>query len=351
MASVNKAIYIGPQNELLATEYSVPYEPSDNQGLVEVQYSGINPADVKHGLHWGMNDHVCGYEFSGKVVKAGKGFPYAVGDDIFGSKKMSLGSEFGAHQDWVLAEGNTLMAKRPSTLPAEAAAVISIAVRTAADALFNLMDIPFPKISNATGPPIKSGILIWGGGSAVGWAAIQLAKAAGVSPIITTASASHHQTLKDLGATHCFDYRDDDVVAKIQAVIDASGQPLKHIFDPVCTQGETSSTSRCDALKTAPDAIYICTIPVRSDKNGWNWCIAVRAWELNLPPPIGHIPANEQWENRLVDTVSWAAENYSRGFRVPNLRVIEGLEEAIEVIKASSEGKISFEKVAIKHPF
>jgi NADPH:quinone reductase-like Zn-dependent oxidoreductase len=350
MASPNKAIYIGSQNELFATEYPDPYEPSDNQGLVEVHYSGINPADVKHGLHFRMNDHVCGYEFSGKVIKAGKGFPYAVGDEIFGSKKMSLGSEFGAHQDWMLAEGNTLMAKRPSTLPKEAAAVMSIAVRTAADALFNILGIPFPEI-NASGTPTKSGILIWGGGSAVGWAAIQLAKAAGVSPIITTASASHHQTLKDLGATHCFDYRDNDVTAKIQTVIDACGQPLKHIFDPVCAQGQSSSTSRCDALKTAPDAIFTGTLPVHSDKNKWVWCLAARAWELNLPPPIGHVPANEQWESRLIDTVSWVAENYGKGFHVPNLRVIEGLKEGIEAIKASGEGKISFEKIAIKHPF
>ncbi|KAF5232143.1 hypothetical protein FANTH_13140 [Fusarium anthophilum] len=346
----NRAIYIGPQNELFTTEYDALYEPGYNQGLVEVHYSGVNPADEKHGHVLGLNDHVCGYEFSGKVVQAGNGFPYAVGDEIFGSKQMSLGSEFGAHQDYLLAEGNTLISKRPSTLPKEAAAVMSLVVRTAADALFNVLGIP-PLNNSSLGMSPNSGILIWGGGSAVGWSAVQLAKAAGLSPIITTASASHHQALKDLGATHCFDYRDDDVIARIQAAIDAAGQPLKHILDAVCTQGQRSSTSLCDALKTAPDATYAGTVPVKSDKNKWVWCLGARAWELRLPPPVGHIPVNKQWESRLVDIVSWAAENYGDGFRIPNIRVVKRPEEGIEVIKASADGKISFEKVAIKHPF
>ncbi|KAJ5055111.1 hypothetical protein J3E72DRAFT_390620 [Bipolaris maydis] len=304
MTSTNKAIYIGPQNELYATEYNNLYEPADNQGLVQVHYSGINPADLKHGIDFRMNDHISGYEFSGTIVKAGPGFPYAVGDEIFGSKRMGLGSEFGAHQDWLLAQGNSLIAKRPPTLPKEAAAVMSIVVRTAADALFNILGIPFAEIK-APGMQTKSGILIWGGGSAVGWAAIQLAKAAGISPIITTASSFHHQTLKDLGATHCFDYRDDDVVTKIQTAIDQSGQPLKFIFDSVCTKGQASSVSRCDALNTAPDAIFTGTLPVRSDKNKWIFCLAARAWDVPLPPPLGPIFANKESESRLIETVSW----------------------------------------------
>ncbi|KAF5614111.1 toxD [Fusarium tjaetaba] len=346
----NRAIYIGPQNELFATEYDAVYEPGNNQGLVEVHYSGVNPAAEKHGIILGLNDHVCGYEFSGKVVQAGNGFPYAVGDEIFGSKQMSLGSEFGAHQDHLLAEGNTLMSKRPSTLPKEAAAVMSLVVRTAADALFNVLGIPPPSNSYSEISP-ESGIVIWGGGSAVGWSAVQLAGAAGLSPIITTASASHHQALKDLGATQCFDYRDDGVVDKIQAAIDAAGQPLKYILDAVCTQGRGSSTSKCDVLKTAPDATYTGTVPVQSSRNKWVWCLGARAWELRLPPPVGHIPADKQWESRLVDIVSWAAENYGDGFRIPNIRVVQRPEEGIEAIKASADGKISFEKVAIKHPF
>lgn len=350
MTSPNKAIYIGPRNELFGTEYDDLYKPDDNQGLVQVHYSGINPADLKHGLAFRMNNHVCGYEFSGKVISAGKGFRYAVGEEVFGSKKMGSGSQFGAHQDWLLAEGNSLIAKRPSTLPKDAAAVISIVVRTAADALFNVLGIPFPKI-NAPGMPTKSGILIWGGGSSVGWAAIQLAKAAGISPIITTASTSHHQILKDLGATHCFDYGDNDVVAKIQTTIDILDQPFKFIFDAVCTEGDTSSTSSCEALKAAPDAIFTGTLPVKSGKHKWIWCLAARAWDLNLPLPIGYVPANEQWESRLIDTLFWVAENYGNGFRVPNLRVIEGFKKGIETIKASGEGKIGFQKAAIKHPF
>ncbi|EMD66834.1 hypothetical protein GGP41_008222 [Bipolaris sorokiniana] len=191
---------------------------------------------------------------------------------------------------------------------------MSIVVRTTADALFNVLGVPFAEIK-ASGMLTKNGILIWGGGNAVGWAAIQLAKAAGISPTISTASSSHHQILRDLGSTNCFDYRDDDVVTKIQIAIDQSGQPLKLIFYSVCTNGQAPSTSRFDAINTASGAIFTGTLLVLSDKNKRIWCLAAQVWDLNLPPPIGSISANKEWELRLIETVSWATENYGKGFR------------------------------------
>ena len=50
---------------------------------------------------------------------------------------------------------------------------------------------------------------------------IQLARIAGFSPIITTASAQHAEYLKSLGATHVFDRNVD--VKTIQA---ASSSPI-----------------------------------------------------------------------------------------------------------------------------
>lgn len=48
--------------------------------------------------------------------------------------------------------------------------------------------------------------MVWGGSTSVGQYAIQLLKLSGYHNIITTASARHHEHLKQLGATKIVDY-------------------------------------------------------------------------------------------------------------------------------------------------
>ncbi|KAH6868921.1 hypothetical protein B0T10DRAFT_534029 [Thelonectria olida] len=338
MAVSNKAIYIDSHNVFSIRDMPT-YQPGNNQALVQVHYSGINPADLKHGLEFGMNESVSGYEFSGTILEAGPGFPYTKGEGVYGSTKMGLGSEFGAHQNLMLVEGNTLIAKRPSTLPSADSATMSIVVRTAADALFNVMEIPFKPLDCPGEEPIQNGILIWGGASGVGAAAIQLAKAAGLDPIITTASTNNHQALKGLGATHLFDYYDNKVVEQIQGVLDVTDQPLKYILDTVCTTGESSSWKQCEALKCPPGAFYVGTLPVTSSKCRWEFCLAARAWELHLPPPIGFVSADPEGESRLVNIVDWVASEYGTAFRIPNVSVIEGANAALEAVRLSGRAR------------
>ncbi|KAK2685634.1 hypothetical protein QWA68_015431 [Fusarium oxysporum] len=349
MTTSNKAIYIDAQNVLSIRDMPT-YHPGKNQALLQVHYSGVNPADLKHGWEFGMNDSVSGYEFSGTILETGPEFPYNKGDDIYGSKKIGLGSEFGAHQNFMLVEGSTLLAKRPSTLPSADSATMSMVVRTAADALFNVMQIPFKALGFPGKGPTQTAVMIWGGASGVGLAAIQLARAAGLDPIITTASRSHHEALLGLGATHCFDYNDSNVVANIQAVLNALNQPLQYIFDTVCTEGELSSWKHCEALKTAPTAYYVCSLPLVGSKCKWEWCVAARAWDLHLLPPIGFTPADHEKEARLVKVTDWVAVEYGKAFSIPNLTVIEEEAAALQAIQMSGEGQVKFKKIAIKHP-
>ncbi|KAK7531226.1 hypothetical protein IWX50DRAFT_620223 [Phyllosticta citricarpa] len=53
-------------------------------------------------------------------------------------------------------------------------------------------------------PADKQGMLVWGGASSIGSAAVQSAKAMGYS-VHATASAKHHGYLESLGATRVFD--------------------------------------------------------------------------------------------------------------------------------------------------
>jgi NADPH:quinone reductase-like Zn-dependent oxidoreductase len=55
--------------------------------------------------------------------------------------------------------------------------------------------------------PQKAGLLIWGASSSVGTSALRLARNIGFK-VFATASPTHHQTLKFLGAFEVFDYHD-----------------------------------------------------------------------------------------------------------------------------------------------
>lgn len=83
----------------------------------------------------------------------------------------------------------------------------------------------------------KESILIWGGSTAVGHHAIQLAALSGLR-VFVTASPSVHADLKKLGAEAAFDYKDPDIVSKVK---DASGDSIKYGLDTVGEQGSTAN--------------------------------------------------------------------------------------------------------------
>jgi NADPH:quinone reductase-like Zn-dependent oxidoreductase len=82
----------------------------------------------------------------------------------------------------------------------------------------------------------KDAILIWGGSTAAGHHAIQLAVLSGLT-VFVTASPAAHEYVKSLGASYCFDYRDEGVVEKIRATEGA--ERLIYGFDTVAEKGST----------------------------------------------------------------------------------------------------------------
>ena len=102
----------------------------------------------------------------------------------------------------------------PPTLSFEQAAVLPLALSTAACGLFlqdqlalSLPTIPHPKPRGKT-------LLIWGGATSVGCNAIQLAVAAGYE-VITTSSPQNFELMKKLGASQVFDYKSKTVIPDI----------------------------------------------------------------------------------------------------------------------------------------
>ncbi|QRV84260.1 Zinc-binding dehydrogenase [Ceratobasidium sp. AG-Ba] len=95
-----------------------------------------------------------------------------------------------------------ILAKIPSNINEDQASTLPLGSVTAVLGLFQESGIAFPK-----GWPNSCwevDLCAWGS-SSVGQFVIQLARIAGFSPIVTTASAQHADFLKSLGATHVFD--------------------------------------------------------------------------------------------------------------------------------------------------
>lgn len=350
MAAVIKGIYIGPDNKVAVRTWHQQYKPVGGQALVKVEYSGINPADLKHGEEFGLNDNVCGYEFCGTILETGPSCTFDVGDVIFGSNATNKNRprSHGAHQSFAIAEDGHMWLRLPSGVPHSHAAVLSIMVRTAADALFNAFGIPLPGEGGSEAAATIAGpILIWGGATSVGTAAIQLAKAAGISTILTTASAKNHHALLRLGATECFDYHDPQICRNIQRSLEEGGQPLRYVFDTVVTRGPDSSTAKCEAIPSTAEVKYACVLPVFGNPK-WQMVVASRAFDF--PSPGGFAKAQPDVDVLQQKATTWAVTNYGKGFTVPNVRVVKDVDEVIEAIEASARGKLSFEKVAIQHP-
>lgn len=80
------------------------------------------------------------------------------------------------------------------------------------------LGLPLPWPAQSEKPEhADSPILIWGGASSVGQYALQILRYWGYTNLLATASKTHHETLKSLGAREVFGYRDANVVEQVLA--------------------------------------------------------------------------------------------------------------------------------------
>lgn len=126
----------------------------------------------------------------------------------------------------------------PSSLSYKEAAVLPLAISTAAHGLYGptskaFLGLDYPSVDPK---PADKTILVWGGSSSVGALAIQLAVASGVK-VITVASKHNHAFVKSLGASEAFDYNDAcTVVDDVVKAISASGGDFAGIYDAVSNE-------------------------------------------------------------------------------------------------------------------
>src|SRR6058998_1538832 len=202
--------------EVLKFEEIPRPEPKENEALVRVIASGVNPADPltlsgKYAREFGTHlPLIPGYDIAGIVEKTGlKVTKLKAGDAIYGYPTFG-----GGWADYVaVTEGE--VAAKPASLNFTKAAAVPMGALTAWQAL----------VDTAQVQPGQT-ILIHGGSGGVGSFAVQIAKARGAR-VIATASTANQDLLKQLGADVAIDYtktRFEDVVKNVDAVLDPMGK-------------------------------------------------------------------------------------------------------------------------------
>ena len=187
-------------------------EPNEDEALVRVIASSVNPADPltlsgKYAREFGTHlPLIPGYDIAGIVEKTGANVTkLKVGDAVYGYPNFG-----GGWADYVTVKEFEVAAK-PKSLNFVESAAVPMGALTAWQALVDVAKLQ----------PGQT-VLIHGGSGGVGSFAIQIAKARGAR-VIATASTTNQDLLKQLGADVAVDYtktKFEDVAKDVDAVLD-----------------------------------------------------------------------------------------------------------------------------------
>jgi NADPH2:quinone reductase len=189
----------GGPDMLVAEERDVP-RPAEGEVLVKVAAAGVNRPDVmqRQGLYpppKGATD-IPGLEIAGTVAAFGAGVKrWKIGDTVMA---LVVG---GGYAQYCPAHETHCLPVPPGVSMAEAAAI--------PETFFTVWYNAFER------GRLKAGetLLVHGGSSGIGTAAIQIAKAFGARVITTAGSAEKCEACRKLGADLAVNYKNEDFVA------------------------------------------------------------------------------------------------------------------------------------------
>lgn len=236
-----QALRIKGERDLELCDIDPPDDPADGEIQVRIEAVALNHIDV-----WGWRGMafakrklpvIAGVEAAGEIVALGKGVTgFAIGKTValYGARTCgicsactqgrdnfceiggSVGNIYGFHIDGFCRERMNIPARlavpAPDGLDVVGAALAAITFGTPEHMLFD----------NAK---LRSGewVLVHAGGSGIGSAAIQLAKAADASVITTVGSDEKGDKARALGADHVINYRTQAFESRVRRLTDKRG--------------------------------------------------------------------------------------------------------------------------------
>ncbi|KAE9404578.1 GroES-like protein [Gymnopus androsaceus JB14] len=349
-----KALQIQPDKTLKVVE--IPFSSQElvknipeDQIIIRVRAVGLNPTDWKHAFGpRGKPGAISGCDAAGDVVKVGSAVKHLqVGDRASGFTFGAYQTDNGAYSEYVRFVAAVCF-KFPESMTYEEAASFPIPHLTAVQAFYMRLNIPKLLKPNL----IRESILIWGGSTAVGHHAVQLAALSGLK-VFVTASVAAHEELKALGAEACFDYKATDVAKQIQAAAGEEG--IIYGFDTVSEKG---STDACvDAMSASRGGKIITTLhpSEATQKRRKDVHVEPTLVYTAIGPALTFGPVMPQDNAATLEYVSEymprILENWKEGkgspmFNTQRLRHMQGgLEQIQEGLEIMRDGKYSREKL------
>lgn len=353
----------GPGNWTTVAQVAIP-EPPAGKIIVKTVAFAANPTDWKHiAFQQGSPGDIAGSDASGVVYKVGEGVTgFEVGDVVSTFSHGNFSKTRGCFAEYIIGDTETTIKYKKGSfkdkLPQgeyragtvdtwEGAASLSLGLSTAVLSL----------VGNLNVQPSDAGkyLLIWGGSTATGILAIQVAKLGLGLKVITTASKKNHEFLKSVGADLVFDYNDANVVDEIRK---AANGDIRYALDAVSTP-ETwqslydatkgSSSVKLDSLlfKKLTDlklddrdssTVELVSSTLAYLANGETVTLFGGSWS---PIPEVQHRYNKFWETKVPEL---AAQLIHAKLRV----LAPGLKSTNEAFDLLKEDKVSGEKVVFR---
>lgn len=185
--------------------------PNGRDILVSVKAIAVNPVDTKVRApkdHVEETPRVIGYDASGVVDAVGEDVSlFNVGDEVYYAGDITRP---GTNSEFHLVD-ERIVGHKPKSLKHAQAAALPLTTITAYEAFFDRLGI------DRDGANKGETILIIGAGGGVGSIGIQLAKAAGLTVIATASRPETTAWVKELGAEHVVNHR-EDMVKQVRAL-------------------------------------------------------------------------------------------------------------------------------------
>jgi NADPH:quinone reductase-like Zn-dependent oxidoreductase len=353
------AVLIKPASHLLVRLRSIP-TPGPGQLLLRSHAAAVNPADWKMQESKNEDDLplILGSDVAGTVEAIGdiregeeEEYMFKVGDRVlaFADGAWKSDCDQGGFQEYVLVRRSSA-AHIPFSMSFDSACTLPMAMTTAASALWHTLGIPKPKKGTKQGRSASSdlggqGILIYGGSSAVGLLAIQMASRMGLT-VLVVAGKKHREYICGLGAHYFIDREDDNVPESVLRATREAGlsEPLRLALDAI--SGEESLLAVVDILSaTASSPSPSAQLAITLD------------WPAHVPEPKGisinrtsashfHIDdSNARW---LYHEYLLEALRDKSIVPAPPVRLIEnglaGVQQALDICKAG----VSCEKLVVR---
>ncbi|MGI9510971.1 MAG: zinc-binding alcohol dehydrogenase family protein, partial [Geminicoccaceae bacterium] len=289
---------IDDQRSFLDVDLPKP-EPKGHDILVAVKAIAVNPVDTKvragRGKEGVTEDppRVIGWDASGSVEAVGDQVTlFKPGDDVWYAGDITRP---GCNSEFQVVD-ERIVGRKPASLGHAEAAALPLTTITAYEAFFDRLGI------DRDGADKGQSILIIGAGGGVGSIGIQLAKHAGLTVIATASRPETTAWVKELGADHVVNHR-EDMVAQVRAL------GMEHVDHVAIFNDMRHWSTAVELIRPEGGIVTIDDTHLPMPMDGMKMKAASLHWEFMFARAMHQTPDMVE-QHRLL---SWVADEIDAG--------------------------------------